>query len=184
MRGKLVVTLVLALSTSTAAHADSMRCGNKIVNESATLDELVSKCGQPKDRKVVKEDQYAINPNGARVKTGGQTVKERWIYQPTPGALPMAVQILDGKIVSITRAQKPNSRYAAGTSSAGRARGDYERADYSLALPASLLQLLTSRSLIVRPRLLYADSSPSASATLRHSFMYESIVLRWPLPSH
>ena len=105
MGGKLVTAFVVALIASATVHADSMRCGNKIVNESATLDELVTKCGQPKDRKVVKEDQYAINPNGARVKTGGQTVKERWIYQPTPGTLPMAVQILDGKIVSITRAQ-------------------------------------------------------------------------------
>jgi hypothetical protein len=103
MWGKLVATLVLSISA--VAHADSMRCGNKIVNESATLDELVTKCGQPKDRKVEKEDQYALNPNGVRVKTGGQTVKERWVYQRTPGALPMAVQIVDGKIVSITRAE-------------------------------------------------------------------------------
>jgi hypothetical protein len=38
------------------------------------------------------------------VKTGLQTVKERWIYQPSSRALPMAVQIVDGKIISITRA--------------------------------------------------------------------------------
>ena len=93
----------LALASG-AIHADSMRCGNKIVNESATLDELLAKCGQPQDRKVETEDIYAINPNGARVKTGAQTVKERWIYKPTPGALPMAVRIVDGKIISITRA--------------------------------------------------------------------------------
>jgi len=104
MRGKLVVTLVLALAASAVVHADSMRCGTKIVSESATLDELVKKCGQPQDRKIEKEDVYAINPNGARVKTGGQTVRERWIYKATPGALPMAVEIVDGKIVSITRA--------------------------------------------------------------------------------
>ena len=105
MRGKLVATFILALASSAVVHADSMRCGNKIVSESATLNELLTKCGQPRDRNVETEDVYAINPNGARVKTGGQTVKERWIYQPTPGALPMAVQIVDGKIVSITRAE-------------------------------------------------------------------------------
>jgi hypothetical protein len=104
MRGKLVTAFALAVFASAVAQADSMRCGNKIVNESATLDELMAKCGQPQDRKIEKEDQYAINPNGARVKTGLQTVKERWIYKATPGALPMAVQIVDGKIVSITRA--------------------------------------------------------------------------------
>jgi len=81
-----------------------MRCGSRIVSESATVAELVQKCGQPKDRKIEKEDNYALNPNGARVKTGSQTVKERWLYQPSPRALPMAVEIVDGKIISITRA--------------------------------------------------------------------------------
>jgi len=104
MRGRLFV-LGVALSAIPAVQADSLRCGNKLVNESATVGELLQKCGQPQDRKVEKEDQYAQNPtNGARYKTGLQTVKERWIYKPTPGALPMAVEIVDGKIVSISRA--------------------------------------------------------------------------------
>jgi hypothetical protein len=106
MRGKLVGMFLLgvALSGGAVVHADSMRCGNKLVNESVTVAELVQKCGQPQDRSVETEEVYAINPNGARVKTGAQTVKERWIYRPTPGALPMAVEIVDGKILSITRA--------------------------------------------------------------------------------
>jgi hypothetical protein len=104
MRGKLVAMFIFGLASSAAVHADSLRCGNKLVSESATPDELIKKCGQPQARNVEKEDVYAINPNGARVKTGAQTVKERWIYRPTPGALPMAVQIVDGKIVSIERA--------------------------------------------------------------------------------
>lgn len=105
MRHKLVGTFVLgAVLSSTTVQADSMRCGKWVVSESVTLDELVKKCGQPQSRDIKKEDQYAINPNGARVKTGGQTVRERWIYRPSPGALPMAVLILDGKIVEMTRA--------------------------------------------------------------------------------
>jgi hypothetical protein len=105
MRGRLVGTAILAtVMGAGAVHADSMRCGKYIVSESVTLDELVTKCGQPKTRSVTKEDQYSLNPNGARVKTGLQTVKELWIYRPSNRALPMAVQIVDGKIVSITRA--------------------------------------------------------------------------------
>jgi hypothetical protein len=97
----LVVAAVLSAAT---AGADSMRCGKWVVNESATLDELISKCGQPQNRDVSKEDEYAINPNGARVKTGGFTVRERWIYQLSPGTLPMEVLVVDGKVVSLTRA--------------------------------------------------------------------------------
>src|SRR5687768_357486 len=106
MHGKRVGMFILgvALTGSAIVHAESLRCGKWVVNESATLDELTKKCGQPQDRNVQTEDNYAINPNGARVKTGAQTVKERWIYRPTPGALPMAVLIVDGKIVSISRA--------------------------------------------------------------------------------
>lgn len=103
MRAKLVGVIVLA-AFSSAVHADSMRCGKWIVSESVTVDELVKKCGQPQSRDISKEDNYAINPNGARVKTGGQTVKERWIYRPSSNALPMAVQIVDGKIIAISRA--------------------------------------------------------------------------------
>lgn len=109
MPGRIVGKLVLgaALSSvalSSAVHADSMRCGKWIVNESASLDELLKKCGQPQSRDVNKEDQYATTPNGARVKTGVQTVKERWVYRPSSSALPMEVLILDGRIVEIKRA--------------------------------------------------------------------------------
>jgi hypothetical protein len=107
MRGKFVGAFLagVTLLGGAVVHADSMRCRSKLVNESATVDELVQKCGQPQARDILKEDAYAINPRGARVKTGGQTVKEVWIYKPTPGALPMAVIIVDGKIVSIARAE-------------------------------------------------------------------------------
>ena len=107
MRGTFIGTLVLgvALSGSGAVQADSMRCGSKIVNESATPGELIAKCGQPQQRKVEKADRYMMNQNGYRVKIDGQTVTERWIYKRSPGALPMAVEIVDGKITSITRAE-------------------------------------------------------------------------------
>jgi hypothetical protein len=104
MLGK-VLLLGVALSLSGVVHADSMRCGSKIVNESVTPDELIARCGQPQERKVEKADRYLMNANGFRVKTEGQTVTERWVYQPTPGKLPMAVHIVDGKIISITRAE-------------------------------------------------------------------------------
>ncbi|HEY0941547.1 MAG TPA: DUF2845 domain-containing protein [Steroidobacter sp.] len=81
-----------------------MRCGKWVVNESVTVDELVSKCGQPRSKDITKEDVYMTNVNGMRVKTDRVTITERWIYQPSPRSLPMVVVIVDGKIVSLTRA--------------------------------------------------------------------------------
>ena len=95
---------ILAALASAEAAADSMRCGKWIVNESTTVDELLEKCGQPQSRDISKEDSYATNPQGARYKTGVVVVTERWIYKPSPGTLPMAVKVVDGKVVSLTRA--------------------------------------------------------------------------------
>jgi hypothetical protein len=81
-----------------------MRCGKWVVSESATKDELINKCGQPQSRDVSREEVMALNPMGVRVKTGAIQVTERWIYKPTPGALPMQVVIVDDKIVSLQRA--------------------------------------------------------------------------------
>jgi hypothetical protein len=83
-----------------------MRCGKWVVSEAVTVDELLSKCGQPKSREVTRDDVYMTNVNGRRVKTGDVTVTERWIYQASASALPMAVTIMDGKIVSLTRTDK------------------------------------------------------------------------------
>jgi hypothetical protein len=97
---------IAALTAPQVASADSMRCGKWVVNESTPIDELLSKCGQPKSRDVSKDDVYMTNVNGVRVKTGNVTVTERWIYQASANALPMAVTIVDGRIVSLTRADR------------------------------------------------------------------------------
>jgi hypothetical protein len=97
------MTVTAAIGSNTVS-ADSMRCGKWVVNESMTIDELVNKCGEPRSKNVTKDDVYTTNANGRRVKSDNVTVTERWIYQPTPGMLPMAVVIIDGKIVSLTRA--------------------------------------------------------------------------------
>jgi len=99
------IVLIAIAGVSATAQADSLRCGKWVVDESATVAQLQQKCGEPKSRDITKDDAYFTNPAGARVKTGNQTVTERWIYQPSSRALPMAVLIVDGKITRITRAE-------------------------------------------------------------------------------
>lgn len=86
-----------------AASADSMRCGKWIVNESMTTNEILSKCGEPQKKDVQRQDVYAKNPAGYSTKRGEQVI-ERWYYQHSSGSLPMMVKIIDGKVVSIERA--------------------------------------------------------------------------------
>ena len=86
-----------------AAAADSMRCGKWIVNETMTTNEILQKCGEPQKKDVSKEDVFARNPAGYTTKRGEQ-VTERWYYKPSSGSLTMLVKILDGKVISIERA--------------------------------------------------------------------------------
>jgi Protein of unknown function (DUF2845) len=102
MRSAAVVICALSL-LPLAASADSMRCGKWIVNETMTTDEILQKCGEPQKKDVSKEDVFAKNPAGYTTKRGEQ-VTERWYYQHSTGSLPMMVKVIDGKVVSIERA--------------------------------------------------------------------------------
>jgi hypothetical protein len=99
-----VLAAVALLAVVSPVGADSMRCGKWVVSESVTVAELVSKCGEPRSKDVTKEDVYITSPTGARIKTDRVTVTERWVYQSSARALPMLVTIVDGKIVSLKRA--------------------------------------------------------------------------------
>jgi hypothetical protein len=102
MRLSSVVMSVLS-TLPLAAAADSMRCGKWVVNETMTTNEILQKCGEPQNKEVSREDVFAKNPEGFVTKRGEQ-VTERWSYKPTPGSLTMVVKILDGKVISIERA--------------------------------------------------------------------------------
>ena len=95
---------LLLVSGVGTAVAESMRCGKWVVSESVALAELVEKCGEPQDKNSTTEDVLARNANGTTRKIGTRTV-EHWTYQPGPGALPMTVVIIDGKVTRMERSQ-------------------------------------------------------------------------------
>ena len=103
-RMRIAAVVICAVSIfPLAASAESMRCGKWIVNESMTTDEILQKCGEPQKKDVSREDVYARNQAGYSTKRGEQVI-ERWYYKPSSGSLTMMVKILDGKVVSIARA--------------------------------------------------------------------------------
>jgi Protein of unknown function (DUF2845) len=102
MRSSAVVIWALSI-LPLVASADSMRCGKWIVNETMTTNEILQKCGEPQKKDVEKEDVLAKNPAGYTTKRGEQVI-ERWYYKPSQGSLTMTLKIVDGKVVSIERA--------------------------------------------------------------------------------
>jgi Protein of unknown function (DUF2845) len=102
VRSSAVVICALSI-LPLVASADSMRCGKWIVNETMTTNEILQKCGEPQKKDVEKEDVFAKNPAGYTTKRGEQVI-ERWYYKHSTGSLPMMVKVVDGKVVSIERA--------------------------------------------------------------------------------
>jgi hypothetical protein len=96
--------VALFLSMPLVALADSMRCGQWVVNEATAATELLQKCGAPQKKDVSTEDVITRNPAGFTRKTGVQ-VTERWYYQRSSAMLPMLVTVVDGKIKSLERTE-------------------------------------------------------------------------------
>jgi hypothetical protein len=103
MRSYLIVVILSAV-LAPAAQADSMRCGKWVVNEEATAAEILDKCGQPQRKERREEDVYSRNPAGFTNKQGVKVV-ELWYYKRSTQALEMVVQVIDGKVTSIQRAE-------------------------------------------------------------------------------
>jgi Protein of unknown function (DUF2845) len=95
---------VCAFAVSYDAGADSMRCGKWVLNETASVAELLEKCGAPLDKTSTTEDVFAINAAGHPFKAGS-TTREQWFYQPSAQSLRMVVTIVDGVIKKIERAR-------------------------------------------------------------------------------
>lgn len=95
---------LLSIAISGTASAASMRCDKWVVNETASVSELVEKCGEPASKEVEKQDVLGRNATTRGTYKIGETVIERWLYRRGTQSLPMLVTIIDGKIHSIERA--------------------------------------------------------------------------------
>ena len=98
-----ISTAIALLLVSAGAHAESMRCGSSVVDETTSVSELLAKCGEPQSKETRTEDLLARTALGGTHKVGTVTI-ERWIYQRSNRALPMAVTIVDGKVTRLERA--------------------------------------------------------------------------------
>jgi hypothetical protein len=95
--------LLSLLDPGGSARADeNFRCGNYIASSDMSVQELLSKCGQPNSRSRSAEDVMVRNPNTGLMQKTGKTFTETWIYERGANP-PMIVTIVDGRIRSIER---------------------------------------------------------------------------------
>jgi len=102
MRRRLICLLAGTLAAGAAA-ADTMRCGQWVINEQVNVAELLEKCGPSTDKDVKTEDVYGPSDAGpGRIKRG-TTTTERWRYDRGSQLFVMVVLIVDGKVKRIER---------------------------------------------------------------------------------
>lgn len=99
-----LIAVAAVLAAATAQAGETIRCGRWVVDESATVDELVRKCGEPASKRLVEEDVLVKNPDNTR-RTVGTTVTEYWTYDRGSRSFRILVTIVDGRIRSIERAE-------------------------------------------------------------------------------
>jgi hypothetical protein len=106
MRRYFVVTsLLIAGLFSTAAHADAMRCGSRLVTFGDTRSAVRNICGEPSDiqtRQILRRPTY--NLHGRVIYYGDGYVEipvEIWIYNFGPYKLMRQVRFVDGRVDEI-----------------------------------------------------------------------------------
>ncbi len=101
--------LVMMLGVCFAAHPacladEQFRCGQWVVSQAVSVTELLKKCGEPTSKTSNATDVRVRTSKGYVVPNGISTT-EVWTYDRGPGAFPMIVTIVDGRIKSMTRGE-------------------------------------------------------------------------------
>ena len=98
--------LLLLAAGAPMAHADeSMRCGKWVVSSEVSVQELLSKCGEPTSKQSETNDVRARYSNRNGTFVVAQTTTEWWYYDRGSRAFTMVVTLIDGKIKSIDKAE-------------------------------------------------------------------------------
>jgi hypothetical protein len=106
MKTSPLIGFVSALAMLGSAQADeSFRCGKWVVTSSASVSELLEKCGQPMNLQSKTEDIMVRNVNTGLMMKTGETVTETWTFDRGTQAAAMVATIVDGRLKSLERKQ-------------------------------------------------------------------------------
>ena len=93
-------SLALLLIVAASANADTLRCGNKIVETGMTMTEVRNYCGKPTSTSIEIQDVRA----GPRVV--GKTEIHTWRYDRASGQRTAVLEFDQEKLMSITYESK------------------------------------------------------------------------------
>jgi hypothetical protein len=86
------------------AHADSMRCGSRIVKDGDTIDKVLAVCGEPTTGQrtwIQRAPQYVLGGQWYSFPGTEDVPVDLWIYDFGPNKLMRRVRFVAGQVVSI-----------------------------------------------------------------------------------
>jgi hypothetical protein len=92
-----LVLAVCVLALSSLAHADGMRCGDRLVSEGESLSEISLKCGAPTraDRRVAIRSTDCVSV---------EVTIDTWLYNLGPKSFQRILTFENGRLLSIETA--------------------------------------------------------------------------------
>lgn len=105
MRNTLAIAWVFCAVFATAAHADAMRCGGRLITEGDTRSRVRQFCGEPAEilrRTILRRPYYDFN--GRIIYYGDGLIEipvEIWTYNFGPLKLMRRVRFVDGEVEEI-----------------------------------------------------------------------------------
>jgi len=101
----MIAGAMLGIVLATSAHADSMRCGNRLVGEGDTRSMVLELCGEPTEvqtRSILRRPTFRLN---GRLYFSGDGFEELpvevWTYNLGPYQLMRRIKFVDGLIEQI-----------------------------------------------------------------------------------
>jgi len=86
---------LLLLAGDSRAQPDAFWCGSRLIRERMAAADIVARCGDPDEIRVVEEPVYGAGAHGQRIEVGVQ-VTEYWTYARGTGRFPARVTVRDG----------------------------------------------------------------------------------------
>jgi hypothetical protein len=82
-----VSALVLTAAFASPANAETLRCGNSLIQEGASTGYVTEKCGQPDSKETFTEPAFARRVDGTTYQVG-TTSRDVWRYKRGSGQFP------------------------------------------------------------------------------------------------
>jgi hypothetical protein len=94
-RASSLAALIIAAVIAAPTFADTLRCGNSLIQEGDTQGYVEDKCGPPTSKQTYTEPVMARNVNGT-VRQVGTTSKDVWRYKRGTGSFPALLTFEQG----------------------------------------------------------------------------------------